>query len=383
MELFEKAKKELRDLEQKMQEQALLLNLMQEQVMKVKNDTLEMVPVEGGTFLLGGKLSVTVSTFEIGKYQVTQKQWKEIMGTNPFRFSGDDLPVESVSWNDAQKFIEKLNAMYPGKNYRLPTEAEWEYAAKGGKFSKGYEYAGSNNAKEVGWYWENSDGKTNPVGQLKPNELGIYDMSGNVWEWCQDWFGDYPDEVEKNYAGPEDGKYKVLRGGSWNNNDNYCRSAIRDGFYPDFRNGYYGFRVCRSFLTDQVVQKLLKNREERDMKKSKQNKVLLWLDDLRNPFLNIEGKVPAGDWTIHWVLDYDEFIAYINKFGLPDAISFDHDLGECFTGKDCANSLVEYCIEKDLYLPEYFCHSSNPPGKSNILGLLDNFSTFPRSFDEE
>jgi formylglycine-generating enzyme required for sulfatase activity len=205
---------------------------------------INMISVEGGTFQFGNKVSVTVSNFKIGKYPVTQKQWVEIMGTNPSHFSGDSLPVENVSWEDVQAFLTKLNTIDPNKNYRLPTEAEWEYAARGGRLSKGYMYAGSNDLDEVGWYWKNSGGKTHPVGSKKPNELGIYDMSGNVWEWCQDWFGDYPDEAQENYSDPQTGIYRVLRGGSWNNNDNYCRSAIRDGFYPDFRNGYYGFRLA-------------------------------------------------------------------------------------------------------------------------------------------
>ena len=191
-------------------------------------DFIEMVPVEGGTFLLGGKLSVTVSTFEIGKYPVTQKQWREIMGTNPSHFSGDDLPVENVSWNDTKEFIEKLNAMYPGKNYRLPTEAEWEYAARGGNQSQGYEYSGSDFLKEVGWYYENSNDKTHPVGQLKPNELGLYDMSGNVWEWCED----------------QNGSDRVVRGGGWHFTAVYCRAAYRLSYSPTLRIYYVGFRLA-------------------------------------------------------------------------------------------------------------------------------------------
>ena len=210
--------------------------------MENKN-VIEMIPVEGGTVKLGSKVNA-VSTFEIGKYPVTQKQWQDVMGTNPSRFSGDDLPVENVSWNDAQEFITKLNAMYPGKNYRLPTEIEWQYAARGGRLSNGYEYAGSDDLKEVGWYCDNSDGITHPVGQLKPNELGIYDMSGNVWEWCWDWYGDYPAEAD-NYSGPPGGEYRVLRGGSWLSDGYVCRSAIRYGYIPVSRYDYFGFRLSR------------------------------------------------------------------------------------------------------------------------------------------
>lgn len=193
---------------------------------------IEMVPVEGGTFLLGGKVIVTLPSFEIGKYPITQKQWVEIMGNNPSYFIGDNLPVETVDWYDVQQFIKKLNAKHPGKNYRLPTEAEWEYAARGGRLSKGYKYAGSNDLKEVGWYCDNSNSRIHPVGQLKPNELGLFDMSGNVWEYCQEWPMDYPES-------------RVLRGGSWINNDNYCRSAFRVRLIPDYRVRYSGFRVSR------------------------------------------------------------------------------------------------------------------------------------------
>lgn len=206
---------------------------------------IETVLIEGGTFLLGGEVNVTVPSFEIGKYPVTQKQWVEIMGTNPSHFSGDSLPVENVSWEDVQAFLTKLNTIDPNKNYRLPTEAEWEYAAKGGKLSKGYKYAGSNDLNEVGWYWKNSDGKTHPVGSKAPNELGIYDMSGNVWEWCNDWYGDYPKEAEDNYSGPQTGEYKVLRGGSWFVNTVNCRSASRFRVNPGGWNYYFGFRVSR------------------------------------------------------------------------------------------------------------------------------------------
>ena len=219
----------------------------------------EMVYVKGGTFTMGATAeqgsdaesdekpthSVTLSDFYIGKYEVTQAQWKAVMGSNPSYFKGDNLPVENVSWNDIQEFIKKLNAQ-TGKKYRLPTEAEWEYAARGGNQSKGYKYSGSNNVGDVAWYTDNSNSKTHPVGQKTPNELGIYDMSGNVWEWCQDWYGSYSSSSQTNPTGPSSGSQRVLRGGSWCSSVRCCRVTFRSDDYPDRRSSAYGFRLALS-----------------------------------------------------------------------------------------------------------------------------------------
>jgi len=217
---------------------------------------IEMVFVEGGTFLMGSNSGVPnekpvhpvmVNSFYIGKYEVTQKQWKEIMGTNPSRFSGcDNCPVEKVSWNDVQEFISKLNAK-TRMNYRLPTEAEWEYVARGGNRGKGHKYSGSNKVGDVAWYYENSGKETHPVGLRQSNELGIYDMSGNVWEWCSDWYSDVYYKVASvdNPQGPYTGEYKVWRGGSWGTYDYSCRTAVRSWYYPDNSYGADGFRLAR------------------------------------------------------------------------------------------------------------------------------------------
>jgi formylglycine-generating enzyme required for sulfatase activity len=212
----------------------------------------EMVFVEGGTFQLGSSSgesdekpvhSVTLSAFNIGKYEVTQAQWKAVMGSNPSYFKDcDQCPVEQVSWNDVQDFIRKLNAQ-TGKNYRLPTEAEWEYAAKGGKSSKGYTYSGSNDLNSVAWNTENSGSKTHAVGGKQANELGIYDMTGNVWEWCSDWYGAYNSYSETNPTGASSGQYRVLRGGGWYYFANGCRAADRFRYAPDYRYGDDGFRL--------------------------------------------------------------------------------------------------------------------------------------------
>jgi formylglycine-generating enzyme required for sulfatase activity len=216
---------------------------------------IEMVYVKGGTFQMGSNdgdsdekpvHTVTVSDFYIGKYEVTQKQWREIMGNNPSNFKNcDNCPVEMVSWNDVQEFIKKLNQK-TGKNYRLPTEAEWEYAARGGSQSRGYKYAGSNNIGEVAWYDDNSSSKTHAVGGKKPNELGIYDMSGNVYEWCSDWYGNYSAGSQRNPQGPTSGPLRLLRGGSWGLNARYCRVSNRLNVNPGYRINYSGFRLAVS-----------------------------------------------------------------------------------------------------------------------------------------
>jgi formylglycine-generating enzyme required for sulfatase activity len=200
----------------------------------------EMILVEGGTFKMGR--DVTLSSYAIGKYPITQAQWQAVMGANPSHFKGDNLPVESVNWDDAQKFISKLNSM-TGKTYSLPTEAQWEFAARGGTESKGFEYSGSNNLDEVGWYRDNSDSKTHPVGEKEENELGIHDMSGNVWEWCADWYGSYDSVAVTNPIGAVEGAFRVLRGGGCYDHSMNCRVASRDCNAPSLRSLRYGFRV--------------------------------------------------------------------------------------------------------------------------------------------
>jgi hypothetical protein len=213
----------------------------------------EMVYIEGGTFWMGSSAEgaesdeapiyqVTLSSYCIGKYEITQAQWKAIMGSNPSKFKGNNLPVENISWYDAQEFITRLNSA-TGKNYDLPTEAEWEFAARGGNKSQSYTYSGSNNIDEVAWYDSNSGEETHPVGTKMSNELGIYDMSGNVLEWCSDWYDTYPSSAWTDPYSPSTGLYRVLRGGSWYSNAQYCRSANRDNdFYGD-RYSNIGFRL--------------------------------------------------------------------------------------------------------------------------------------------
>ena len=257
----------------------------------------EMVFVKGGTFTIGctpeqGKdcweqerpaHSVTVNDFYIAKYEVTQGLWKSVMGSLPSGWlegqnvssgygMGDNYPVYYASWDDAQEFIKKLNAK-TGRKYRLPTNAEWEYAARGGAESMGYKYAGSDNIKDVGWYMQNSgnkpidrnfdviedyleidvsgllitnDNKTHAVGTKQPNELGIYDMAGNVSEWVNDRFEDYGSGARTNPAGPSTGDYRVFRDGAWGSPAHLCRVSSRGYCEPYYRNNTLGFRLALS-----------------------------------------------------------------------------------------------------------------------------------------
>ena len=229
-------------------------------LIQVGNVQFEMVYVEGGTFRMGATEEqgedaydsekpvhrVTLSSYLIGKHEVTQALWEAVMGSNPScNKQGGNYPVECVRWNDCQEFVKKLNAR-TGMKFRMPTEAEWEYAARGGNRSKGYKYAGSDDLDEVGWYGDNSEEYTHPVGRKKPNELGLYDMSGNVFEWCQDWAGDYSSEAQTNPTGPQSGGYRVLRGGSFWNFAGYCRVSYRASHDPGDGRVNFGLRLVLS-----------------------------------------------------------------------------------------------------------------------------------------
>ena len=249
-----------------------------------------MVYVEGGTFVMGGTSeqqdveaydnkpthSVSLSSYYLSDHEVTQAEWEAVMGTTvrqqrdkedsslAIYGEGPDYPMCYISWDDCQEFIRKLNSQ-TGKNYRLPTEAEWEYAARGGLKSRGYKYSGSNTLGDVAWYWQNSGdhflsgtdddwdwdkiennhGQTHPVKQKQSNELGLYDMSGNVWEWCQDWYGDYTTNCQSNPQGPANGSDRVIRGGSWSDFAWGCRVSNRCIYGPSYRFSSLGLRLAR------------------------------------------------------------------------------------------------------------------------------------------
>jgi len=216
----------------------------------------KFVLIPAGTFTMGGSGSdetrhqVTISQpFYMQTTEVTQGQWQKVMGSNPSHFSscGNDCPVEMVSWNDVQDFISRLNRQEGTDKYRLPTEAQWEYAARSG--GRQEEYAGTSSESNLGdyaWYGANSGSKTHSVGQKKPNGLGLYDMSGNVWEWVQDWYGNYPSGSVTDHEGPSSGSFRVYRGGSWSNDARNCRSAARHSNDPGSRSVSLGFRLLRT-----------------------------------------------------------------------------------------------------------------------------------------
>lgn len=235
--------------------------------------SFNMVSIEGGTFTMGATPEqetpyhdefpshyVTLSDFSIGQTEVTQALWLAVMGRNPSEHVGMDLPVDRVSWTDCQKFIERLDSI-TGVPFRLPTEAEWEYAARGGNKSCHYQYAGSDTLQNVAWYYSNSGDQflttnwnfqdqvdnhccTHPVASSAPNELGIYDMSGNLWEWCQDWFINYQPFAAENPQGPAEGTRRVARGGSWAHLNRYCRVSRRTSYNPSINLNVNGLRLA-------------------------------------------------------------------------------------------------------------------------------------------
>ena len=223
----------------------------------VEGVSFDMVLVAQGIFFMGctteqegecydnekpmHQVAIT-NAFYIGKYEVTQELYEAVMGVNPSHWKGPNLPVESVSWDDAQLFCKELSRL-TGYTFTLPTEAEWEYAARGGNKFTGAIYSGGYAINKLAWYSDNSGDQTHPVGQLRPNELGIYDMSGNVWEWCQDWYGNYDGGFQTDPKGPLTASDRVLRGGCWLSDARHCRVSYRIHYSPAGRFDNYGFRI--------------------------------------------------------------------------------------------------------------------------------------------
>ena len=230
----------------------------QNKVYTANGVSFTMIAVKGGTFTMGATSeqtssayndelptrSVTLSDYYIGETEVTQELWRAVMGSNPSNFTGNmQRPVEKVSWNDCQTFISRLNEL-TGETFRLPTEAQWEYAARGGNQAQGRLYSGSDAIDGVAWYKSNSSSTTHPVKTKAPNELGIYDMSGNVWEWCSDWYGSYSSAAQTDPTGPSTGSYRVCRGGGWNGYASGCRVAGRFHDAPTISYFSLGLRLA-------------------------------------------------------------------------------------------------------------------------------------------
>ena len=231
---------------------AVTLAFHENKTFAVNGVSFNMVYVEGGTFQMGSNdgedwekpvHEVTLSNYYIGQTEVTQELWQAVMGSNPSDFKGAKNPVNNVSWNYCQEFIKKLNKLTK-QNFRLPTEAEWEFAARGGNKSRGYKYSGSDNLGSVAWYKDNSSSAVNPVGSKSPNELGLYDMSGNVWEWCADWYSSYSSSSQINPMGYSSGSNRVVRGGSWGSGAAYCRVAKRVSYTPAGSDNDLGLRLA-------------------------------------------------------------------------------------------------------------------------------------------
>ena len=256
------ARKKQKPNKQKEQQRSLSLPMEEvvqsHRVITIGNVSFTMVRVDGGTFKMGATSEqqnpdddekpvheVTLSPYYIGETEVTQALWETVMGKNPSNVKGANMPVEDVSWYDCQDFIQKLNKK-TGLQFRLPTEAEWEFAARGGNKSLGYQYSGSNSLCDVAWCTDHSGYQTHDVKTMQPNELGLYDMSGNVWEWCQDWYGSYSSGSQTNPTGASSGFSRVNRGGSLECNDKFYRSSYRGSCTPSFRDSNLGLRLSLS-----------------------------------------------------------------------------------------------------------------------------------------
>ena len=249
------------------EKEEMVFHLYDEEKPKTKEDLLlklinDMVLVEGGIFMMGATPEqeddawelefpahqVKLSSFYLCRVEVTQALWEAVMGSNPSAAQGWNKPVEMVSWDDCSKFITRLNEI-TGITFRLPTEAEWEYAARGGNRGSKCMYAGSNELEKVAWYNENSEETTHPVGGKQPNELGLYDMSGNVWEWCVDWQNFYSDDIQINPVGDYKSQGRVMRGGCWKQGETLCRVSFRGVSAPEMRTAECGLRLAATKLS--------------------------------------------------------------------------------------------------------------------------------------
>lgn len=266
----------------------------------VNGVSFKMIYVEGGTFTMGATPelgnetlhanpahNVTLSSYYIGETEVTQALWKAVMGNNPSYYKGNNRPVDCVTWEECQAFINKLNTM-TGKDFHLPTEAEWEFAARGGIYSKGYKYSGSNNLDDFAWYGENSDHKPHPVKTKYPNELGIYDMSGNVWEWCQDWYSSYTDSSQVNPKGPSSGDVRVVRSGGCVYMESFYLIANRFSEGPNQQSANHGLRIALS-VTPQKQSLEQPAQQQASAETPAESKQIFTVKDVSFKMISLEG----------------------------------------------------------------------------------------------
>jgi len=274
--------------------------------------------------------SVNISSFYISKFEVTQAQWQAVMGNNPSQHKCDNCPVEKITWDEAQAYCQKQSRL-TGKTYRLPTEAEWDYAARGGTKSVGFTFSGSNNIDDVAWYERNSENTTHPVGQKQPNELGLYDMTGNVWEWCSDWYDKdyYNRSPTQNPQGPATGSEFVIRGGSWSHDPQNCRAAGRNSGEPGERYTVIGFRPVVSSNNNPV--------DNSDSAKTVSNNV---------------APIKDNEDSIAHVIENEQWVTHNHEYGfsiaLPNSFSFPQ-YGATASGLvNCSDTLdfdIRICVE--------------------------------------
>lgn len=329
----------------------------------VGNTRFNMVLVKGGTFIHGEPESddkwfakeapchdVTLSDFYMGECEVTQALWEEVMGENPSKVKKGDCPVTNVSWNEVQAFIKRLNEK-TSLSFRLPTDAEWVYAARGGEHKENFKYAGGDELDEVGWNKNNSSGVVRAVKGKRPNALGLYDMSGNVMEWCQDWYGPYSAEPLTNPQGPANGKYKVGHGGAWKASTMYCQPSVRAADYPWAAYDYLGFRLVLD----------ISEKKNADEAESSDDALQEPVAPIEEPVAPIEEPIADFEYKYYYNSRFDFEIYYPSFF---DKMKLSYNRDGCKLSRDEQTYLLAYGMHNalDETLEDKYkeCKAKNP-----------------------